>query len=416
MSHRDSESAPHHLASLAKRGRRMLLAGSILALAILGMVLPLSVCAQTPRVIDDGGFGNRNNNGIVYMEPHGNRLYAGTWNPVDGCFIYTSEDGRHWEAVVENGFGDTDNQSIVKLRSAGDYLYAGTWNRVTGGQLWRSDQPWKAETWEAVTADGFGDPENQAVGSICSFDEYVFVGMFNPTAGEQMWVSTDGSSGSFLRQFDQGLGIDGATDASYLYEWNGHLYLGTEAAQPPYPGCDVWRMSNAESVESMTWTQVSPSGFGGGSSFNAFRLIAFNDRLYVGTWEYGASSFTTALGAGGTQIWRTSGREGEKGIFDDWAQVNEDGFGFARYDATLAMAVWEDQLYVGGFGNRGFLFRSADGDNWHQVTAPGFLTTTEFGVHALAVFNDELFIGIQNWSQPSALWVLSTPEPDSPAN
>jgi hypothetical protein len=359
--------------------------------------------------INNDGFGNPNNIGIVYMETHGGLLYAGTWNRVDGCLVYVSEDGETWTPVIEPGYGDTDNQAVIRMRSVGAYLYVGTWNNLTGGQLWRSSTPETGEGWEAIMQDGFGNPANLAVGSIRPFGGLLYVGMFNPSQGQEMWRSADGGDpGTFVKSFDKGLGIDGATDASSLLVWNGHLYLGTESAQPPYPGCDVWRTAGPDESGEETWTRVGEAGFGDTKSFNAFRMIAFKEHLYVGTWGFGASSFTTHLGPKGTTVWRTGG-EGE-GPFTDWEQVNEDGFGAVGYDSTLAMAVVGDTLYVGGFGNHGFLFATEDGTTWWEITADGFLETSEFGIHALRELNGDLYIGIQNWTKPCELWVLPKAE------
>ncbi len=355
--------------------------------------------------INDNGFGNPDNIGIVYMETHAGRLYAGTWNRIDGCLVYVSEDGETWTPVIEAGYGDSDNQAVIRMRSVGEFLYVGTWNNLTGGQLWRSKTPEAGTGWEAIMRDGFGNPANLAVGSIRPFGELLYVGMFNPSQGQEMWRSADGGDpGTFVKSFDKGLGIEGATDASSLLVWNGHLYLGTESAQPPYPGCDVWRTAGPGESGKEAWTRVGEAGFGDNKSFNAFRMIEFQGRLYVGTWGFGASSFTTHLGPKGTTIWRTSG-EGE-GPFTDWEQVNEDGFGNVGYDSTLAMEVVGDSLYVGGFGNHGFLFATEDGTTWHEITGDGFLETSEFGIHALGELNGDLYIGVQNWTKPAELWVL----------
>jgi len=377
--------------------------GFIAAALALAIALPALGGDMVERINDDG-FGNPNNIGIVHMEVHEGRLYAGTWNPTDGCLVYVSEDGERWEPVNAAGFGDVGNQAVVRMRSVGEYLYVGTWNNRTGGQLWRARQPDASPDWEQITGDGFGNPANLTLCSIRPFGDWLYVGLFNPSQGEEVWRSHDGTRGSFVKSFDEGLGITGATDASVLYVWKDHLYLGTESAQPPYPGCDVWRTAGPDESGEETWTRVGEAGFGDTKSFNAFRMIEFRGRLYVGTWGFGASSFTTHLGPKGTTVWRTSGED--EGPFTDWEQVNEDGFGNVRYDSTLAMEVVGDALYVGGFGDHGFLFATEDGTTWREITADGFLETSEFGIHALGELNGDLYIGIQNWTKPAELWGL----------
>lgn len=375
----------------------MAAAAFTLALPVLG--------GDMVRKVNDDGFGNANNNGIVYMETHAGSLYVGTWNRIDGCMVYVSKDGESWAPVIEPGYGDADNQAVIRMRSVGDYLYVGTWNNTTGGQLWRSTAPEGDGSWEAVMQNGFGNPANLAVGSIQPFGNLLYVGMFNPSQGEEMWRSAGGGNpGTFVKSFDKGLGIAGATDASSLLVWDGHLYLGTESAQPPFPGCDVWRTAGPNASGEEIWTRVGEAGFGDTKSFNAFRIVEYKGRLYVGTWGFGASSFTAHLGPKGTAIWRTEG-EGD-GPFTDWEQVNEDGFGTPGYDSTLAMEVVGDTLYVAGFGNHGFLFATKDGTTWREVTQEGFLETSDLGVHALGELNGRLYIGVQNWTKPCELWVL----------
>lgn len=387
---------------------------SALAAALaLAFALPAALGGGMVKQINSDGFGNPNNIGIVHMEVHAGRLYAGTWNIVDGCVVYATVNGQDWRPVIEPGFGDANNQAVIRMRSVGEHLYVGLWNNLTGGQLWRSSSPEAGTGWEAIMKDGFGNPANLAVGSICPFDNLLYVGMFNPSQGQEMWRSADGGDpGSFVQSFDKGLGIDGATDASSLVVWKDHLYLGTESAQPPYPGCDVWRTEGPDGSGVETWTRVGEAGFGDTKSFNAFRMVEFREHLYVGTWGFGASSFTTHLGLKGTTVWRTRGAG--DGPFTDWEQVNEDGFGNARYDSTLAMEVVGDTLYVAGFGDRGFLFATEDGTTWREIAQDGFLETSEFGVHALQELNGRLYIGIQNWTKPSELWVLNAATGGSP--
>ncbi len=374
------------------------------AIALVGLLGVVGLGGQVMQEINADGFGNPNNIGIVYMETHDGRLYAGTWNPTDGCLVVASDDGTSWSPVSAPGFGDKANQAVVRMRSFGRYLYVGTWNNRTGGQLWRSSAPRGQSDWVEVNGDGFGNPANLTLCSICPFRGWLYVGLFNPSQGEEVWRSPDDSPGSFVKSFDGGLGVRGATDASILCEWKGWLYLGSESAQPPYPGCTVWRTDGPDESGAERWVQVAPPGFGDPRSFNAFRIVVFGGRLYVGTWGFGASSFTTNLGAKGTTIWRTKAQG--PAPFTDWEQVNADGFGDVRHDSTLAMQVVGDTLYVGGFGYHGFLYATTDGTTWKEIRAPGFLETAEFGVHALAEFNGDLYVGVQNWTKPSELWVL----------
>ena len=368
-------------------------------IAMLGMFISIGwmAWAREPVLVNADGFGNPGNIGIVYMEPHDGELYAGTDNRADGCIVYASSDGFSWSAANDPGFGDADNFVIVKMRSWGDYLYVGTWNNTTAGQLWRATNPAHQADWELVVGNGFGNPANVAVASIRSFKGWLYVGMFNPSQGQEMWRSPDGSAGSFQKSFDAGSGVTGNTDASFMLEWNGLLYLGAEAADTPWPGCQVWRTPGPDVGSGDDWERVSDFGFGDRQNWNAFRMAVFKGYLYVGTWG--------DPDVDGTEVWRTAAAGGP--VFSDWEQVNADGFGNTNYGSTLAMAVLGDNLYVGGFGAGGFLYCTEDGTTWESVTPPNFFHDAQYGVHALAPFDGRLFIGIQNSTKPTELWVLS---------
>ena len=119
------------------------------------------------KAINTDGFGNSNNEGIVYMVEHEGVLYAGVSNAVDGTVVMGSRDGENWKPVSDHGFGNARNIGIVRMRSWKGYLYAGLWNLTEGAELWRSKSPYDGDTWEQLASGGFGEgPANQAVGSI----------------------------------------------------------------------------------------------------------------------------------------------------------------------------------------------------------------------------------------------------------
>ena len=86
----------------------------------------------TLQCINSDGFGNPNNDGIVYFEEHAGQIYAGTANKINGFGLYGSDDGNLWAPAAEMGCGSKRNIAVIKLRSWRGYLYLGAWNIIQG--------------------------------------------------------------------------------------------------------------------------------------------------------------------------------------------------------------------------------------------------------------------------------------------
>ena len=72
----------------------------ITTLALNLLVCTVALGGEMVSLINGNGFGNPNNIGLVHMETHEGRLYAATWNRVDGCLVYVTEDGESWTPVA----------------------------------------------------------------------------------------------------------------------------------------------------------------------------------------------------------------------------------------------------------------------------------------------------------------------------
>jgi len=390
----------------------------------------LSKTSLTLRCVNADGFGNQNNDGIVYFEEHAGRFYAGTANKVDGLGLYSSSDGESWIPAAHMGCGNKKNIAVIKLRSWRGYLYLGAWNIVQGGELWRSANPEEPDSWELVGDHGFEkNVNNQAVGAIRSFGDYLYIGFFNPFQGPQIWRSPDGSPGSFTKVLT---GTDlpkETTDASILFVWKNYMYLGCESAIPQLyfneeymgrrtNGCTVWRTPGPDSKGNEQWELASTAGFGDERNLNAFRLAELNGNLYCGTW--------TRPGSISASVYRKNRSINDESL--SWDKVTPDGFGHSALDTLLGLEVVNNRLYAGGLSNlrmqilsgmvkdkddfisgapHGWLWSTDDGNNWDKHTTPEFLTKQScVGIHSLGTFNGRLFIGTQHHKAPSELWVL----------
>lgn len=147
--------------------------------------------------VEEAGNDNVNNGGITAFAVHNNHLYAGTYNNIDGCEVWVSEDGESWgPPVASGGFGDGYNFYIGALNSFGGRLYAGTYNYNTsdnpGGELWRC-QDCTGSDWEPVVdAKGFGSTENRAIMGLITYQDLLYAVTVNSTTGAEVWRSADG--------------------------------------------------------------------------------------------------------------------------------------------------------------------------------------------------------------------------------
>ncbi|MGD9101423.1 MAG: hypothetical protein PVF45_13160, partial [Anaerolineae bacterium] len=238
------------------------------------------------------GFGSPNNEMVLTLASFDGSLYAGTYNGIERpkVFCYTGV-GTNWDNVSPpDADFEIANIAIDAMTVYSDHLYIGTQNE-SGGEIWRYD----GATWEPVTTDGFGSPNNDSVWSLQAFDGYLYAGLQNPAEGSEVWRSQSGASGDWTQVNQNGFGrnmVNDATNAGVraLTVWNGRLYAGTYNWAS---GGEVWRTANGAAQED--WEQVNTDGFGQGQNRIASALWSFGDHLYAGTFN---DTF-------GTEIWRT---------------------------------------------------------------------------------------------------------------
>jgi DNA-binding beta-propeller fold protein YncE len=251
------------------------------------------------RIISQG-FGDSTNGEVFHFAVFNDTLYASTWSYTDthGTEIWRSSTGNagDWARVVTNGFdGDTDNQCATTLEVFNGYLYAGTFNWDTGGEIWRTPD---GTNWTQVNSDGFGDYDNDAIASFAVFNGYLYGGTMHDSTGGQVWrcstVSGCDEASDWEQVVSDGFGSTDNRSAAALVAFDNYLYCVTENYET---GAEVWRSSTGDSGD---WEQVGPDGFGDSNneSTNWDNSVAvFNDRLYIGTWNW----------ANGGEVWQLAG-------------------------------------------------------------------------------------------------------------
>ena len=205
--------------------------------------------------------------------------------------------GTTWEATGEKGFGDTANTASYVLERDGQFLYAGTFND-NGGQVWRFDgtdwteidigplstpqnnlmlafayqgnvfvgtsfQPhdgpptgpgklYRQKTdgsFDAITTDGFGDPNNVIafVGTV--FKGMYLAGTFNMN-GFQVWSSPAGAAISAITP------SSGALGSTVTITGNEFGSPGDTAAGGSAPGYVSFNGAKVLAVDAISWTNT----------------------------------------------------------------------------------------------------------------------------------------------------------------
>ena len=216
------------------------------------------------KLINESGFGKRENTGIFSLKTFNGFLWAGTANGINGCEIW-KYDGEKWENVIFGGFNSKSNVAAMNMEIFNEKLYVGIFNPKCGCQIWR----YPADTplgWEKVVSDGFYNPENVYVWSMKVYEDngikYLYVGTFNGSGyivkskgpkGGEMWRSSTGNCNDWQRVVKDGFNDACNYGIRTLEVLEGCLYAGT--ARPPMPfkkfkkhkpkncelGCEIWK-------------------------------------------------------------------------------------------------------------------------------------------------------------------------------
>lgn len=333
------------------------------------------------------GFGKADNWGAWSLGVFDNALYVGAGNLASGAEIY--RESGSWEQVVSGGFGDSSNVGVDRFVEFDEDLYASTWNDdgsggSNGGQIWRSSTG-DSGSWVRVVNNGFNDPTNGEIMSLAPFDGYLCAGTWSyDTAahGAEIWRSSSGDSGTWTRVVSDTLFGDSDNYAILSFEvFDSQLYAAT--ANEGDSGGELWRTSDG-----LVWTPANSGGFGNADNIHVVSLDVFDGKLYAGTWNNET----------GGEIWRS-------GDGTTWEQVTSGGFGILDNRDIASLVSHDGDLHaiVGNFDTGPEVWRSSSGDagTWHKVVDTGFGGAAAVGVvwdNMTAVVDGNLYVGTFTWS------------------
>jgi hypothetical protein len=364
-------------------------------------------------------------------------LYAGTWNPREGCEIWRTSDpiDGTWEPLVyknnvvknlSSGFGNQNNHAAYSAAVFNDWLYIGTMNWKEGCEIWRTN----GDIWQKIIGrgcnidHGFGDDKDGFERDIYAWEmkvfkdtisnqKHLYVGTFNiagcelwKTFNGENWTCLIGENGKLKRGFNKFL-IPLRTHnygVRRMEIFNDMLYIGT-ASVPPFgikmndknrvilnillesmgTGCEIWRFDGSDFSKLVGRTLSSNkndhSGFGDWTNAYIWSLKAYDDHLFAGTWNPGRFLINITIKPS-YPILNISFTTGK-------SQITK----------SAGCEVWFTE----------------DGDNWDQMVGDevhknplwpenGFGDNNNIGARALIIYNNLLYLGITNTADGCELW------------
>jgi hypothetical protein len=337
-----------------------------------GPVILRSEDGQTFSPVSKPGLGYAGVSSFRFLAPFKNRLYTspvGSTNNVVNQSKYpvvleSADPARGtWRAVSAPGFGDANNTVIFNMTEFDGRLYAGTFNHVDGFQLWKTEAAGTTPyTWRQVIGFGAGRGNlNEGVMSLCTFGGALYVGTcvqdggydrvneIGPAAAELIRVYPDDSwdlvvgearlTRHGFKRPTSGLG-PGFDNPFNGYLWrlcvhDGRLYAGmlSWSAYLPYLDLDHWpaglrrfvearptqdfltRRSGMElwtSGDGDSWDAVTTNGFANPYNSGCRSLVSTPYGLAVGTVnafgpqvaiKNGAGWRYVANPRGGAEVW-----------------------------------------------------------------------------------------------------------------
>ena len=319
---------------------------------------------------------------LVMTEADGQAaLYFGVSAMKGQVRLVRTLDGTRFTEGPVSGFGlpeGADVPSIRTLIAADGWVYSSPVGMIEGrGMLddnmsaypmvFRARHPF-ADTWETVSAPGFGDPDNLSVNEIATLDGWLYAGTLNIRTGAQLWRCPldDMRADRWQRVFSEGAGLGPAASiVSAMLTFGNHLYVATGLQRQGKTGIDRYGPVGGELV------RVAASG--------GWELVCGQNRITDQGWKRPVSGLSASFGMPmGRGIWQMAEHDGR--IYAggaDWRM-------FQTYlppptsrlpAGAVHLMRARHAAYHGGFP----LWSSADGQSWSVVTPDGFDQNPETG-------------------------------------
>jgi len=325
-------------------------------------------------------------------------LYAGGRGPKTDLWRSETGDPGSWERFwVEDREGSIRGMAVhnglLYLAFYNDYGLVGS----EGGPnalIYATDG---ADVW-TVSDDGFGNPRNTGIFTIASFNGWLYAGTHNQLQGCELWkLEGPDKNAPPVRIFRHG-GSRRLNEAVLtLYEWDGHLYVGTIAnfllrMIGGLTPCDLLRVDTEDHWEAVAGPcsiSGERSGFGERGNVYMWSMCEHDGWFYVGTYDI-VTGMTYMLTHPEYIL-------SMMGIY----LKNE-----APGDKTLTLI----DLAVMQPTSGGDLYKTQDGLKWYCVTVDGLGDHNNYGLRNMRSANGRLFIGMSNPYDGLEMWASSAPQ------
>jgi len=275
------------------------------------------------EIVNEPGFGNDNNFSVVALKEYNGYLYALTRNQAEGCEVWRTENGTHWEQVffpggAANGiYGNARINNVwARMIVFSGKLYFGFSSGLQGAylgssgcEIWRYD----GTTWETVISDKFDADESGAITGIAGCDADDGDTTAQITDSSKSWAA-DQWAGAVL-QITSGDGIYrkftiiGNTADSLIIQQNETAGTGADQDnESEFTVCEEKKYNNPFPKYAYTLGKVSEgdsyeigacwdeSGFGDFWNKTITAMTIFDNTLYVSTglnYEHGGQIWYT---------------------------------------------------------------------------------------------------------------------------
>ncbi len=268
-----------------------------------------------------------------------------------------------WTATSAPGFGNLNNDELGSLEYGG-FLYSAGLNTATGMEVWRYDG---VGPWTPSSTGGFGDANNTELQGAAIFGGNLFVAAGNSATGLEVW-SHDGATWTQVNVdgFGSAFNADGV-----LLVVNGTLYAITFNF---VTGFGVQRYNGGSS-----WTPIATGGLGNANNTEC-DLEFWNGNLYASTYN-----FVT-----GCEVWRyVSGTT--------WTRVDPgSGFDASGVDnESASLYVHGNVLYAGteNYATGTEVWEYQGGTSWVQRNADGFGDARNADIEPVTAYGGALYLG-----------------------
>jgi len=286
----------------------------------------------------------------------------------------------------------------------------------------------RADYWEKVVSQGFGDPANDYAWSMETFRGKLYVGTLNPIRGAEIWCSSNGEPGSWKRTYNARSPLSNLGIRSLYADANHALYACTFNIT----GAEILR-----SLDGRSWTMVEKGrGLLKKQKDDTIRcMIRFGKYLYGGAGGKSAQLYRSKNGSNWTLVKTNPSFESTKVLDPNTGAVITNNILIGEmeiFKGQLYAFTWTRDMDLGNLIGQEIkdistlipkspgafeVWRSSDGVNWEKVVGKddpygngmGFCLHNPENlandvVTSVAVYKGKLYLGTQNDNGNSSIW------------